>query len=301
MAAMTIHHRSIDLDGLNIFYREAGSPNSPVLLLLHGFPSSSHQYARLMERLSDRYRAIAPDYPGFGYSDAPAPRSSGGGFDYSFDALAGVIELFCTRLHLQRFSLYMFDYGGPVGMRLFERHPEWIAGLIVQNANAYVEGLSDTASELVKLTPGTPGATDRAMGLLTLEMTRFQYLHGAGYPERISPDGWTLDQHFLDQPGRKPIQVDLLLDYHSNVARYEAWQALLRKHQPPSLIVWGRNDPFFIEPGARAYLRDLPQARLHVFDAGHFVLEERVDEIAALIREFAVRESSPDSRAPLMK
>ena len=284
---MPVLHRSISCDGLNVFYREAGPSDAPLLLMLHGFPSSSHQYVRLMERLADRFHIIAPDYPGFGYSDAPGPITAGGAFEYSFDSLAQVIETFCAQLRLQRFSMYLFDYGGPIGMRLFERHPEWVVGLIVQNANTYIEGLSNSAAELLKLKPGMPGAEDRAASMLTAEMTRFQYLHGAERPEWISPDSWTLDQHFLDQPGRKQVQVDLLLNYHNNLARYQEWQALLRKHQPPTLIVWGRNDPFFVEAGARAYLRDLPSARLHLFDSGHFMLEERLNEVVELIGEFA--------------
>lgn len=283
---MTIRHRSIGIDGVNIFYREAGPAGAPVMLLLHGFPSSSRQYVRLMERLAGRYRVIAPDYPGFGYSDAPAPSSSGGSFVYSFDTLASVVESFCQRLGLERFFIYMFDYGGPIGLRLFERHREWIAGLIVQNANAYQEGLSVEAAALAKLRADTPGAIDRVAGLLTLETTRFQYLHGARDVERIAPDGWTLDQHFLDRPGRRQIQIDLALDYHSNLTCYGRWQSLLREQQPHSLIVWGRNDPFFPEPGAHAYLKDLPNARLHLFDTGHFALEEYLDEIALLIEEF---------------
>lgn len=283
---MTIRHRSIDVDGLRIFYREAGQIDAPALLLLHGFPSASHQYVRLMERLLDRFHLIAPDYPGFGHSDSPLPSSAGGAFDYNFDTLTKWIESFCRKLRLEDFFLYMFDYGGPIGMRLFGNHPEWISGLIVQNANSYAEGLSADAAELAKLKPGTPGAADRLANFLTLETTRFQHLHGASDAELVSPDGWSLDQHFLDQPGRKQIQIDLALDYHSNVSRYEAWQAVLRKHQPPTLVIWGRNDPFFTEAGAHAYLRDLPRAQLHLFHTGHFALEEHVEDIAALIREF---------------
>jgi pimeloyl-ACP methyl ester carboxylesterase len=244
-----------------------------------------------MERLSERFRVIAPDYPGFGHSDTPAPSTAGGSFVYSFAALATVIEAFCTRLGLGRFFMYLFDFGGPIGMRLLERRPESIAGLIVQNANIYVEGLSANAAQLVKLTPDIPGAVEQALQMLTLQMTRFQYLQGARDPERISPDGWTLDQHFIDQPGRKRVLTELILDYHTNVARYETWQALLRKRQPPSLLVWGCNDPLFPEAGARAYLRDLPHAELHLFDTGHFALEEHVDDIAALIRTFIARSS----------
>jgi pimeloyl-ACP methyl ester carboxylesterase len=283
---MTIRHRMVDIDGVNIFYREAGSQLTPVLLLLHGFPSSSHQYVGLMERLADRFRVIAPDYPGFGYSDAPTPSSRGGKFVYSFDTLASIVESFCQQLQLKRFFVYMFDYGGPIGMRLFERHRDWIAGLIIQNANAYEQGLSTEAAALVKLRTDMPGAAERVEGLLTLEMTRFQYVHGVQDLERVAPDSWTLDQHFLDLPGRKPIQIELALDYHSNLARYERWQALLREQQPPTLILWGRYDPFFPEPGAHAYLNDLPHARLQLFETGHFVIEEYVNDVATFIKEF---------------
>jgi pimeloyl-ACP methyl ester carboxylesterase len=289
MPTSAIQHRSVVIEGIDIFYRDAGPRDAPVLLLLHGFPASSRQYVRLMERLSDRLRVIAPDYPGFGYSDAPASYMQGGSFAYSFDSLAAVIEQFCSHLRLDRFFLYLFDFGGPVGMRMFERRPDSVAGLVLQNANCYTEGLSAAAVDLVKLQPDMPGAAEQAAHVLSLEMTRFQYLQGAAHADQIPPEGWTLDQHFIDLPGRKQKLAELILDYHTNVARYESWQKLLRAHQPASLIVWGRNDPLFIEAGAHAYLRDLPQAELHLFDTGHLALEEYVDEIAALIRTFIAR------------
>lgn len=286
MATTAVSYRHVNVDGVKIFHRETGPRDAPTLLLLHGFPSSSHQFRRLIEALGDRYHIVAPDYPGFGHSDAPQSKTAGGEFTYSFDRLVDVTEVFCRQLGLERFFMYLFDFGGPVGLRLAERHPEWIAGLIVQNANAYVAGLSPIATEFVALREGVHGAKEKALDLLNLEMTRSQYLHGAAYPESISPDGWTLDQHFLDLPGRKQIQVDLILDYHSNVARYDSWQSWLRRYRPPTLIVWGRNDPFFIEAGARAYLKDVPNAELHLFDTGHFALEEQVAPIAALIERF---------------
>jgi pimeloyl-ACP methyl ester carboxylesterase len=283
-----IHHRHVEIDGVRIFYREAGPSQAPTLLLLHGFPASSHQFRRLMDALGGRYRVVAPDYPGFGHSDAPLPRSAGGSFDYSFEHLAELMARFCDAVGLERFVLYMFDFGGPVGMRLAARHPQRIAGIVVQNANAYEEGLSPMARGLVALQPGD--IAERQLGeLLTLEMTRNQYLGGTADPSRVAPDGWTLDQHFLDQPGRKRIQVDLALDYRSNVARYPAWQAWLRTHQPPALVLWGRNDAFFPEPGAHAYLRDLPEAELHLLDSGHFALEEEAPRIAALVDAFVAR------------
>ncbi|HEY5810624.1 MAG TPA: alpha/beta hydrolase [Povalibacter sp.] len=289
----TTAYRRVNVDGVEIFYREAGSRDAPTLLLLHGFPSSSYHYRRLIELLADRFHVVAPDYPGFGYSDAPRSRSEGGTFVYSFDSLADWTARFCQTIGLARFVLYMFDYGGPVGMRIAEHHPEWISGLIVQNANAYAEGLSPIAADFITLPEGGTGAQDKALGVLTEEVTRSQYVTGATQPERISPDTWTVDQHFLELPGRKRIQLDLMFDYHSNVARYDAWQAWLRKHQPPALIVWGRNDPFFTEAGARAYLQDLPHAQLHLFDTGHFALEEEAVSIARLIVDFAGRGISP--------
>jgi pimeloyl-ACP methyl ester carboxylesterase len=261
------------------------------LLLLHGFPSSSWQYRRLIDALGTRYRLIAPDYPGFGHSEAPAPRSAGGSYAYSFDQLARTMVGLCDALELQRYFLYMFDFGGPVGMRLAVSHPERVQGLVIKNANAYLEGLSPTARHFVALRPEQPGALEEVQSLLTLEMTRSQYETGAQDVTRIAPDGWTLDQHFLDLPGRQAIQAELLLDYHTNVALYPQWQDWLRRHQPPALVLWGRGDPFFIEAGAHAYRRDLPQAELHIFDTGHFALEEEAPRMAALIADFMQRHS----------
>jgi len=288
MLLPTIHHRHVDIDGVRVFYRETGPKDAPALLLLHGFPTSSQQFRRLMDALGGRYRLVAPDYPGFGHSDTPVPVSAGGDFAYSFDRLADIVEQFCEAIGLRRFVLYMFDFGGPVGMRVAERHPEWIAGVIVQNANAYEVGLSPMARDLVALEPGD--VAEQQLGqLLTLEMTRNQYLGGTADATRVAPDGWTLDQHFLDQPGRKRIQIELALDYRSNVARYPAWQAWMREYQPPALVVWGRNDAFFPEPGAHAYLRDLPDAEVHLLDSGHFALEEEAPRIAMLIDAFVAR------------
>ncbi|MGP4026398.1 alpha/beta fold hydrolase [Actinomadura sp. 3N407] len=281
-------HRHIDVNGIRVFYRESlpDAPNAPVLLLLHGFPSASHQFRRLIDVLGTRYRLIAPDYPGFGHSDVPEPASTGGAFAYTFDGLADVMEGFVQRLGLGRFAMYVFDFGAPVGFRLALRHPEWIAGLVVQNGNAYEEGLSEGAREFIALRPEMEGAEKTVRDLLTLPSTRGQYEGGTSDPELVAPDGWTLDQHFLDLPGRTRPQIDLAFDYHSNVERYPEWQAWLREHTPPTLIVWGRNDMFFPEPGARAYLRDLPDADLHVLDTGHFALEDRLPEIAPLIADF---------------
>nr|WP_225311126.1 alpha/beta hydrolase [Microbispora cellulosiformans] len=280
-------HRHVDVDGVRVFYRESVPDESggdvPVMLLLHGFPSASHQFRRLIDVLGARYRLIAPDYPGFGHTEAPT------GFTYTFDNLAHVTEGFAERLGLTRFVMYVFDFGAPVGFRLAARHPEWIAGLVVQNGNAYEEGLSAGARAFVALRPDVEGDEDRVRTLLTQEATRAQYEGGTADPTLVAPDGWTLDQHFLDLPGRKEAQVALAFDYHTNVERYPIWQAWLRRHQPPALIAWGRDDPFFPEPGAHAYLRDLPDAELHVLDTGHFALEDRLPEIAPLIAAFLDR------------
>ncbi len=284
MTVPRVAHRSVDVDGTRLFYREAGPSDAPTVLLLHGFPSASHQFRRLIDALGERFHLVAPDYPGFGHSDAPDPSR----FEYSFDHLAAVIEGFCEAVGLRRFALYMFDYGGPIGLRLATRRPSWIAGLIVQNANAYTDGLSDVARELVALHPGDEGADKRIRQHLTLPVTRSQYEGGADV-EAVAPDGWTLDQHFLDLPGRQEIQTTLHLDYHSNLEQYPSWQAWLREHQPPTLIVWGRNDGIFAEAGARAYQRDLPSAELHLFDTGHFALEDKLGEIAPLVADFLYR------------
>ncbi|MBW5482990.1 alpha/beta fold hydrolase [Streptomyces bambusae] len=285
VTAQGIHHRHADVDGVRVFYREAGPADGPVLLLLHGFPTASHQFTGLMRALADTpYRLIAPDYPGFGHTEAPA------GYSYTFDALADTVEGFTDALGLDRFALYVFDFGAPVGFRLAERRPERITALVVQNANAYEDGLSDTARTFIALRPDTPGAPEQVRSLLTLEGTRMQYETGVGDPSLLSPDSWTLDQHFLDLPGRADAQVDLAFDYHSNVARYPAWQTWLSRHRPPALIVWGAGDPFFTPAGAKAYLRDLPDAELHILEtAGHFALETHLPEIARLVAAFLPR------------
>ena len=265
-------HRFADVDGIKVFYREAGDPGAPKLLLLHGFPSASHQYARLIEELKDDFHIVAPDHPGSGHSDAPER-------PYTFDFLADTIEKFLDTIGFTSFAMYVFDFGAPVGFRVATRRPEWVKGLIVQNGNAYEDGLSGLAKGFIA--NRDPQA---ARDLLALEYTKFGYLEGARDPEAIPPDTWTLDQYYLDL--RPQPQIDLFLDYHTNVAKYPEWQAYLREHQPPTLITWGRGDPFFLEPGAKAYLRDLPGAQLHLFDTGHFALEENLAEIAALIRGF---------------
>ncbi|MCW3818493.1 alpha/beta hydrolase [Micromonospora sp. DR5-3] len=289
-----VAHRHVDVDGLRIFYRESvpseqESLTRPPLLLLHGFPSASHQYRRLIDVLGDRHRLIAPDYPGFGHSDVPTPASAGGDFSYCFDRLADVMERFVDVLGLSRFVLYMFDFGAPVGFRLATRNSDRVAGLIVQNGNAYDEGLSDMARNFIALDRDDPGAEEQVRALLTLPATRAQYEGGTSNPDEVAPDGWTLDQHFLDQPGRSQPQIDLAFDYKSNLRQYGRWQEWLRTHRPPTLIVWGRKDPFFPASGAHAYLRDVPDGELHLFDTGHFALEEKLPEIAPLMADFLDR------------
>lgn len=284
-ALVPVRHRTVDVDGVRVAYRESGPADGPVLLLLHGFPTASHQFARLMDALGDGpYRLIAPDYPGSGRTEAPA------GFTYTFDRLADVVEGFTEALGLERFALYVFDFGAPVGLRLAARHPDRVTGLIVQNGNAYEEGVSDAAREFAGLRREVPGNEERVRGLFTEEGTRFQYETGVAEPDLISPDNWTLDLHYLGLPGRADAQADLAFDYASNFAHYPAWQAWLRTARPPVLVVWGAGDPFFTPAGAKAYLQDAPDAEVHVFeDAGHFALETHLPRIAPLIATFLNR------------
>ncbi|WP_412542652.1 alpha/beta hydrolase [Longispora sp. K20-0274] len=275
-----IAHRFVEVDGVRVFYRETGPADAPVLLLLHGFPSASHQFRGLMGALGDRYRMIAPDLPGFGRTETPE------GFPFTFDRLADITEGFVKELGLERFHVYGFDYGLPTALRLAGRLPERIAGLVAQNGNAYDDGLSEMARGLLTATP------DQIRPVLEPEGVRGQYLAGVADPAAIDPDSWLLDQHHLDLPGRRDIQIALALDYASNVALYPAWQAWLRAHQPATLVLWGTGDPFFLVPGAHAYLRDLPDAELHLFDTGHFALEEKLSEIAPLIARFLERTTS---------
>lgn len=287
-------HRFVEVDGVEVFYRESlpERPDAPVLLLLHGFPSASHQFRRLIDTLGRDFRLIAPDYPGFGHTRAPRD------FTYTFDRLADVVEAFTERLGLARYAMYLFDFGAPVGFRLALRHPERVAGLVVQNGNAYEEGLSPAARDFTALTPETPGAEEALAGLLSLDSTRGQYEGGTSRPELVAPEGWLLDQHFLDLPGRADAQRALAYDYKSNVAAYPAWQAWLRAHRPPTLVTWGARDLFFPEPGAHAYVRDVPDAEVHVFETGHFALEDHLPSIAPLIADFLTR-TWPAPSAPL--
>ncbi|MCX5075014.1 alpha/beta hydrolase [Streptomyces sp. NBC_00513] len=282
MTVARIQHRTVDVDGVTVAYRESGPSDAPVLLLLHGFPTSSHQFTRLMDALADTpYRLIAPDYPGSGRTETP------NGFTYSFDRLADIVEGFTDALALDRFALYVFDFGAPVGLRVAARRPERVTGLIVQNGNAYEEGLSDAAREFAGLRREVPGDEEKVRGLFTEEGTRFQYETGVADTALISPDSWTLDLHHLARPGRTDAQADLAFDYASNFAHYPTWQAWLRSARLPVLVLWGAGDPFFTPAGAKAYLRDAPDAEVHVFEgAGHFALETHLPTIAPLIAAF---------------
>jgi len=279
----TIRYRKAAVDGLNIFYREAGPAGAPKLLLLHGFPSAGHMFRDLIPRLADRFHIIAPDLPGFGQSDMPAREA----FSYSFDAIADVIDRFTEVVGFDRFAVYVFDYGAPTGFRIAARHPNRITAIISQNGNAYEEGLSEGWNP-IQAYWREPSDTNRQAlrQFLAPEATVWQYTHGVPDPQAVSPDGYTLDNHYLARPGSDEVQLDLFGDYKSNVALYPAFQAYFRAHQPRFLAVWGRNDPFFLPAGAEAFKRDIPGAVVRFFDTGHFALETHADEIAAAISEF---------------
>jgi pimeloyl-ACP methyl ester carboxylesterase len=283
---MTTYNR-VSVKGLEVFYREAGRKDAPTIVLLHGFPSSSHMFRELIPRLADRFHVIAPDYVGFGYSARPAATE----FQYTFDNLTEHVEkLLFDVLALRKFSIYVQDYGAPVGFRIATRHPEAIEGIIIQNGNAYVEGISPAFEPLKPFWADRNTETERpARALLTAETTRFQYTHGAKDPKSISPDSYTFDQLFLDRPGNDAIQLDLFQDYPSNVALYDEWHQYFRDKQPRTLIVWGQNDPFFTVEGANAFLADMPKTELHLLDTGHFALEEKGLYIADRILEFLLR------------
>ncbi|WP_431048922.1 alpha/beta fold hydrolase [Roseateles sp. L2-2] len=281
MSATT--HQRVDVDGLEVFYREAGPADAPVLLLLHGFPSSSHMFRDLIPKLADKYRVIAPDLPGFGQSAMPSRTA----FRYTFEQLAQVIGRFTEVVGLKRFAIYVFDYGSPVGLRLATRFPERITAIVSQNGNAYVEGLSEGWSPIQKYwREPTQENREGIRQLLAPATTQWQYTHGVPDPTRVSPDGYTLDNHYLAREGADEIQLDLFLDYATNVAMYPEFQAYFRQHQPPLLAVWGRNDPFFLPAGAEAFQRDNKNAQVRFFDTGHFALETHADEIATVMREF---------------
>ncbi|WP_271896905.1 alpha/beta fold hydrolase [Candidatus Phyllobacterium onerii] len=282
----TTKYLTANVDGFNVFYREAGPADAPILLLLHGFPSAGHMFRDLIPLLSDRFRVIAPDLPGFGQSDMPSRDK----FTYSFDNVAGVIERFTEVLHLERFAVYVFDYGAPTGFRLAMRHPERITGIISQNGNAYEEGLSDGWNPIrAYWQDSSKENRDALRAMLTPETTHWQYTHGVSDVAMVSPDGQSLDNFYLARPGAADIQLDLFGDYKNNIALYPAFQSYFRTHKPPFLAVWGKNDPFFLPPGAEAFKRDIPDADVRFFDTGHFALETHAGEIAAAIREFLSR------------
>jgi len=282
----TIRYKTANIDGVKVFYREAGPANAPVVLLLHGFPTSSHMFRNLIPLLADRYHVVAPDYPGYGQSDAPDHKK----FKYTFANLTDITEKLTKQLKLNKYSMYVMDYGAPIGYRLALKHPEKVQALIIQNGNAYTEGLREFWDPIKAYwADRSPAKREALAGLVTLETTKFQYTDGMGDVSRISPDNWTIDQALLDRPGNKDIQLDLLGDYGSNVPLYPEFQNFFRRNQPPTLIVWGKNDKIFPEAGAHPYRRDLPKAEMHILDSGHFALEDRLDVMGPLIRNFLDR------------
>lgn len=280
-----VRHRIVKVGELDIFYREAGPQDAPAILLLHGFPTSSQMFRNLLPALVDKYRVVAPDYPGFGHSSMP-PRDK---FIYSFDALANVVDAFTAKVGLTKYALYVQDYGAPIGYRLAAAHPERITAIVVQNGNAYDEGLANDFWSPVKeywKEPASQAKRDALRGLLTYEATKWQYTHGLKHPEVVSPDGAAHDQFLLDRKGNDEIQLDMFLSYGSNPPLYPKWREYFRKHQPPMLIAWGKNDQIFPAAGAEPYKRDLKTLEFHLLDAGHFALESHGAEIASLMREF---------------
>ncbi|MEH2089989.1 alpha/beta fold hydrolase [Nostoc sp.] len=276
-------YRTVSIDGLDIFYREAGSRSNPTILLLHGFPTSSHMFRNLMSALGDRFHLVAPDYPGYGNSSMPTVNE----FDYTFDRLAQIVEKFITAIALKKYSLYVMDYGAPIGYRIAAKYPERVEALIVQNGNAYEEGLREFWNPIKAYwQERSPENADKLKHLVNLEATKWQYTNGVRNLEAISPDTWNMDQLFLDRPGNDEIQLALLYSYGTNPPLYPQWQEYFRKYQPPTLIVWGKNDYIFPPEGAHPYKRDLKDVELHLLDTGHFALEEEGDAIADHIRRF---------------
>jgi pimeloyl-ACP methyl ester carboxylesterase len=281
-----LHYRTADVGGLKVFYREAGSAAAPKLLLLHGFPTSGHMFRDLIPLLADRFHIVAPDLPGFGQSDMPARNS----FKYTFDNVADVIDRFTQTIGFLKFAVYVFDYGAPTGLRLAVKHPERITAIISQNGNAYEEGLSEGWSPIRAYWQDASEANRKALReFLAPKTTYWQYTHGVSDTSRVSPDGYCLDNFYLARPGADEVQLDLFGDYKSNVALYPTFQKYFRTHKPPLLAVWGKNDPFFLPPGAEAFKRDIPSATVRFFDTGHFALETHAQEIAEEIRKFLPR------------
>jgi len=274
----------VEADGVEVFYRAAGDPSAPVLLLLHGFPASSFMFRELIPRLADQYRVIAPDLPGFGFTDVPEKRN----YRYSFEALTRTLEAFTDALGLIRYAIYVFDYGAPTGFRLAMGHPERITAIISQNGNAYEEGLGDAWGPIRKYwsAPTEENREVLRQNILTLNATRWQYTHGVANPDAVAPESYTLDAALLERPGNEEIQLDLFLDYASNVKLYPKFQEYFRTAKPPLLAIWGKNDPFFIPAGAEAFRKDIPDAQVRLLNTGHFALETHVVEIGTAIKEF---------------
>ena len=282
----TTQYRKADVDGFKVFYREAGAPTAPKLLLLHGFPSAGHMFRDLIPLLADRFHIVAPDLPGFGQSDMPA-RSQ---FKYTFDNVADVIDRFTQKIGFNRFAVYVFDYGAPTGFRLAVKHPEKITAIISQNGNAYEEGLSEGWNPIRAYWLDASEANRKALReFLKPEATYWQYTHGVSDTSSVSPDGYSLDNFYLARPDADEVQLDLFGDYKSNVALYPTFQKYFRTHKPPFLAVWGKNDPFFLPPGAEAFKRDIPGAKVRFLDTGHFALETHAREVADEIRSFLAR------------
>jgi len=278
-------YKTVEIDGLNVFYREAGAKTAPTVLLLHGFPTSSHMFRNLIPMLADRFHLVAPDFPGFGASSMPKVDE----FDYTFDQLAEIIDKFIDKLQLKKYSVYVFDYGAPVGFRIATKHPERVECLIVQNGNAYDEGLDNPFWAPIKefwKDKSPENANKLRDGILNVAATEWQYTNGVRNTEVIAPDNWYHDQYLMDRPGNKDIQLQLFYDYGSNPPLYPAWQEYFRKHQPPTLLVWGKNDEIFPSEGATPYKKDLNNLDFHILDTGHFALEEDGETIADLMRTF---------------
>ena len=283
-------YRTVSIDGLDIFYREAGSRDHPTILLLHGFPTSSHMFRNLIPALADKFHLVAPDYPGYGNSSMPTVNE----FDYTFDRLAEIVEKFIAAINLKKYSLYVMDYGAPIGYRIAAKYPERVQSLIVQNGNAYEEGLREFWEPIKAYwQERSPENAEKLKYLVTLEATKWQYTNGVRNLEAISPDTWTIDQHFLDRPGNGEIQLALLYSYGTNPPLYPQWQEYFRQYQPPTLIVWGKNDYIFPADGAYPYQRDLKDVEFHLLDTGHFALEEDGDAIAAHISQFLASRLKP--------
>jgi pimeloyl-ACP methyl ester carboxylesterase len=282
-----VTYHTAQVDGVNLFYREAGPNDAPTIVLLHGFPSSSHMFRELIPRLSDKYHLIAPDYPGFGYSDAPSPEQ----YAYTFDHLAETVEHFLDQKGIDKYSIYIQDYGSPIGFRLATHHPEHVQAIITQNGNAYDEGLAPFWAEFLYPYWKDPNPTNEAKvrQLLDISATKLQYLQGFRSPDDVSPDSYLFDQAKLDRPGNDKIQLALFYDYRNNPPLYPAWHKYLRDKKPAVLVVWGKNDPVFAPAGAEAFLKDVPQAELHLLDTGHFALEEDGAEIAQILRAFLAK------------